>query len=604
MRAFLPFILALAAFQVHGQQPGHSAAKPTGTLADTVLIDPLLDSAKTWASSGEFTDLVLATTDSAMHLLDAVHAGPEAPAVLRRRLKAYKVRGMFHHFAGHYDQALDQFIHMERVAAKLGLKQEQANALTYQGYEYRNINDNAHARDVGLRALGILREMPASTSLGTTLAGLGGIYFNLGQLDSSLAMHRQAAAVYKQVGNAPYEASELVSIAEIHNSRGRYDSALHELTLARPVLMEESNPVELAVFLNHEATALFALGRLAEARHDLEAMQPLVRESENDEHSNRMLGMLALTAAAEGHYKQAVQLQDSARSALIKNLDLAKVQEITELRLKAEQERERLKADARLAEERTHSRNRLIGGVLVLCIAILLGWLLFTTRRKNAKILRAQEQVVEAEKQRETEQVRTRLARDIHDDIGSGLTKIALLGNEAKRRMQESSEELSATLDRIITHSREVSASLSDIVWTVNPEHDNSAELVSHAQNLARRMLDHSAVAHEFHFRHEEPLFDVAPGTKHHIVMVMKEAINNALKYAEAKHISVELEAGAQHFSLQVKDDGKGFDPVAMAATGNGLRNMRARAEAIGATLAMESEPGLGCTVRMEGPLT
>ncbi|MBX2971493.1 MAG: ATP-binding protein [Flavobacteriales bacterium] len=265
--------------------------------------------------------------------------------------------------------------------------------------------------------------------------------------------------------------------------------------------------------------------------------------------------------------------------------------------------------EASLAHERDLSRERgrrylFIG---LASMALLTGSLLWarvrTVRRANKAILEAQDKFVESERAREAGEVRTRIARDIHDDIGSGLTKIAMLGSEARQHMQEHSEELRTTLERIIGHSREVNAALSDIVWSVDPTHDTSEELVHHARNVAQRLLEGSGVAHELRFDHTGPSHPVAPGTKHHVVMVMKEAINNALKYADAKHINVHLEAGAHRVKLVVADDGKGFDPGAMARAGNGLRNMRARAETIGADLRMESAEGKGCAITLAGKL-
>ncbi len=260
------------------------------------------------------------------------------------------------------------------------------------------------------------------------------------------------------------------------------------------------------------------------------------------------------------------------------------------------------------AQELQLERTRRYALICTLAVFAVIGLVLWGRyrfmARANQRIIAAQRQVLEAEKQRENEQVRTRIARDIHDEIGAGLTKIALLGNEARRRVQQPSEELNTTLDRIVGHSREVSAALSDIVWSVDPAHDTSQELVLHARNMAQRLLDGSGMAHELRFRHIDPGHPVAPGTKHHVVMVMKEAINNALKYADAKHLTVELEAGGLRVKLSVRDDGKGFDPQAMARTGNGLRNMQARAQAIGAVLTLDGMPGRGSSIRLEGPLS
>lgn len=576
----------------------------TGSLRDTVQIDVLLDSAKAWVATGE-TERPVVAAGKALALLDDMPVqGPSRHALLLRAMQAHKLQGMAHHYAGRYAKALEQFIGMERMADSLGRPRDAAAALSYQGYEYRSTDDLERARSVTWKALNLLHGFPPDRNLAITTSALGSIYLDLDRIDSGIVLLGQAVTQFKILGQDVLEASCRTELAQAQLTLGRVEEALNQLQLARNATMEGGTDQDKAVFLYHEARALWVHGELDRALRSAEEGLALARTKGNAEDVGREQEILALILSAKGRPREAAFLQDSSRTGLLENLNLEKTRAVTEVRLNAEHAQERQQTEVKLALGMQRERNALVFGAMAVLIAVLLAGLLISTRRKNARILRAQQQVIEAEKQRETEQVRTRLARDIHDDIGSGLTKIALLGNEAKRRIQESSAELSSTLDRIIGHSREVSAALSDIVWTVDPLRDNSEELVTHAQNLARRMLDHSAVAHEFHFRHEEPLFNVAPGTKHHIVMVMKEAINNALKYADAKHISVELKAGAQHFSLQVKDDGKGFDPAAMAATGNGLRNMRARAEAIGATLTMESAPGLGCTVRMEGPLT
>lgn len=567
-------------------------------------IDELLDSAKTWVGTGE-TERPVVATEKALALLAGMSPqGASNHALLLRAMQAHKLQGVAHHYAGRYAKALEQFIGMERMADSLGRPRDVAAALSYQGYEYRSTDELERARSVTWKALNLLHGFPPDRNLAITTSALGSIYIDLNRIDSGVVLLGQSVTQFKNLGMEALEASCRTELAQAQLALGRVEEALNQLQLARNATMEGGTGQEKAVFLYHEARALWVHGELDRALRSAEAGLATARTTGNAEEIGRGQEVLALILSAKGRPMEAALLQDSSRTGLLENLNLEKTRAVTEVRLNAEHAQERQQTEAKLAMGRQRERNALVFGAMAVLIAGLLAGLLISTRRKNARILRAQQQVIEAEKQRETEQVRTRLARDIHDDIGSGLTKIALLGNEAKRRMQESSAELSATLDRIIGHSREVSAALSDIVWTVDPMRDNSEELVSHAQNLARRMLDHSAVAHEFHFRHEEPLFNVTPGTKHHIVMVMKEAINNALKYAEATRITVDLEAGEHHFVLQVKDDGKGFDPAALSTAGNGLRNMHARAEAIGATLTMDSAAGRGCTVRMEGSLT
>ncbi|HPF90476.1 MAG TPA: histidine kinase [Flavobacteriales bacterium] len=264
----------------------------------------------------------------------------------------------------------------------------------------------------------------------------------------------------------------------------------------------------------------------------------------------------------------------------------------------------RLEHQAELGRERLR-RYVIIGAGGAALLALLALWNRARYREQvHRRIISAQERLLESERQRENEQVRTRIARDIHDDIGSGLTKIAMLSNEAKRRADQHADGLHETLERITVHSREVSASLSDIIWSVDPEHDTSAELIHQAGHVAHRLLDDDdGKRHSLTFEHRGPEHPVSPSTKHHIVKVMKEAINNALKHAGARRIDVHLDAGDGRFSLLVQDDGNGFDPLTGTRSGNGLRNMQDRARALGAALEVTSTPGQGCSIKLEGPL-
>jgi signal transduction histidine kinase len=539
-----------------------------------------------------------------MALLDALgRKGIETAGLHERRMQAYRIEAIAHHYAGRYAPALAGFQGMEREADTLGRVKDVAAALTYEGYEYRATGDLDRAGAVTLRAIAILRGLPEGTQLANALAGMGTIYSDRLLWDSSMYYQRASAAMQRRLGNAVFEALSQMDIAVLYTMQQRYDSAYATIQLAKPALMADPNIAQQVILLVQEARILIGLGRIPEARRNLDAAWPLARQVGANESIQHLQDLESLVAASNGKFMDAIRAQDSARQALLQDLDLAKVQEVAAVRLEGEHAKERAVAQARMDAVQRQKRYVLIGSGLLVVIAALLLLQLITVRRKNAAIVRAHQQVIEAEKQRENEQVRTRIARDIHDDIGSGLTKIALLSAEAKQRVKDHTDELRATLDRITTHSREVSAALSDIVWSVDPAQDTSVELVVHAHNVARRLLDGSPVRHDLRFNHRDPATAVAPGTKHHIVMVMKEAINNALKYAKPAHITVTLEAGAGSFRLEVQDDGQGFDPDALAHAGNGLRNMQARAEAIGATFRLESAPGKGCTVRVEGAL-
>ncbi len=582
----------------------------TRTLADTTRIITLLDSARAWVGQGE-TERPVHVTAAALELISGIPLPNSAEDWLGiRTMQANKLQGIAHHYAGRYAKALDSFQHMEVAAHAQGRDKDVAAALNYQGYQYRSMVELERARAITLRALRILQGLPEDGNLANTYSGLGAIYFDLARMDSALILQQNAVELNERLGYDYYAALCRMAVAEIHNHNSHFQDAAEEIRLARPAVMEEGSPPDQVIFLYHEARAFMGTQRIKDAEASARQAMDLATEVGNDEYVFRSLELLALVASAQEQFGLAMELQDSARMALVRTLDLAKAQELTEVRLTAEHEREAAQAQLLLNEEKRQKKYMMIGGGLVALIAALLLWSLLAARRnaallrsKNEEILRAQSRVVEVEKQRENEAVRTRIARDIHDDIGSGLTKITMLGNDAKRRMSDASEELQSSLDRIIGHSREVSAALSDIVWTVDPLHDTSAELVSHARMVTQRLLEDTDLQAELRFTHNDPSHPVSPNTKHHVMMVLKEALNNAMKYAGKSNVVVEFKAGAHRVDLRVSDDGPGFGPVLTGREGNGLRNMRKRAEAIGATLTINASPGKGCTVSLQGAL-
>lgn len=614
MKALLSFLLAAhccIAFSRSDTPPRapFENARPTQTIADTVLVDALLDSMKSWVRSGDHAR-VLAEVPQLRQLLAGTTNGESTPRTDLRDLQAFKLEGIAHFYAGAYPAALRAFQEFQRVAERIGAPEHIGAAHSYQSYQYREMNQVPEALASIQRAVDILRTLPPGDDLANALTGLASVQCDRDEFEAAIVNLREALAIYSTTGNDMNRSSSLMNMADAFMQTEAFDSAATCLSKAIPLVEESGNAHLIMTAHAQQGRALHGLKRYAEAARALDTAEKIAIELEHDETLGRIHDIQALIAARNDEPLKALKLLLAGRNDLIRDLDLAKVSEITEQRLAFEHEVEQRKAADRLAHEQQRKRNFIIAAASATIIALLLFVLLLTTKRnaarmrqKNEEIIRTQTQLVEAEKQRENEQVRTRIARDIHDDIGSGLTKIALLGNEAKRRAQEHSDELRNTLDRIVGHSREVSAALSDIVWTVDPAHDSSADLVEHARFVAQRLLEDSGVIHDLHFDAKGAAHPVAPGTKHHLVMVMKEAINNALKYARAKHIMVMLKAGEHRVELVVKDDGIGFDPEAAARVGNGLRNMRARADSVGVTLDLESEPGAGCTIRLHGPL-
>lgn len=265
------------------------------------------------------------------------------------------------------------------------------------------------------------------------------------------------------------------------------------------------------------------------------------------------------------------------------------------------------------AREMAVERSRRFWWVFALTFSVVVAvaiWLRWRAARRNERrleelnrvILESQERLLESEKAREVEHVRTRIAGDVHDDIGSELTKITLLANEAKRRLGKDPEDTAMALDRIRSVSKELGAMLSDIVWAVDPRHDSVEGLMHQVRVLAQRMTDGTGIdlSLDLHGSGSDRVLD--PATRRDLFLLLKEAMNNALKHADATRLDVRLQAGERAFDLSVKDNGRGFDPRT-AERGNGLASMRARSARLSAELSYGRVSGGGTELRVTGRL-
>jgi signal transduction histidine kinase len=196
--------------------------------------------------------------------------------------------------------------------------------------------------------------------------------------------------------------------------------------------------------------------------------------------------------------------------------------------------------------------------------------------------------------------VRTRLATDLHDDLGAGLAEIAILGEVAKRQEPPRSIEL---LDRIAERARSLRAAMSDIVWTVDPREDSLADLVLRMRQTAFTMLENDGRRVEFRSPGDDQLGrEVASDVRRHALLFFKEVVTNVARHANATAVQVEIGSAGGWFRILIRDNGCGFDTLHVRP-GQGLKSLRYRAQELRATFHLESEPERGTEIVLSVPL-
>jgi signal transduction histidine kinase len=201
------------------------------------------------------------------------------------------------------------------------------------------------------------------------------------------------------------------------------------------------------------------------------------------------------------------------------------------------------------------------------------------------------------------EQTRLRIARDLHDEMGSTLSSISIMAESAKRSLKEDVDP--TRLDFIGEKTREVMESMSDIVWSVNPENDRFEQVVARMEELMTTLMVAQEIPFNFKIADSIEHVDIPMEKRKDFYLIFKESLNNIVKYAHASKVHVLIETPPGKVRLTVQDNGAGFDPndIQAGMGGNGLRNMRDRAQLIGADLEITSSKGNGTTIRLEMPL-
>lgn len=196
------------------------------------------------------------------------------------------------------------------------------------------------------------------------------------------------------------------------------------------------------------------------------------------------------------------------------------------------------------------------------------------------------------------ERLRTRIATDLHDDIGATLSSISMYSEAIKTQLKENNPQLESVLNKMGENSRDMVNSMSDIVWAINPDNDDGGKLLQRIESYAADMCALKKI--HLHFTADDKLKTVSFPLEHrkNIYLIFKETVNNAVKYSGAKNIFISLHLKAHELLLTIKDDGAGFDTNTVKK-GNGLKNLELRAAEISGTLLVDSSPGKGTVISL-----
>lgn len=405
-------------------------------------------------------------------------------------------------------------------------------------------------------AMVINEELGLKENIGLNLINLGKNYEKLKEYSLSLQCFQKAKDLLKEAGIDKHDAVILADMGKLQSILNQQEEAYQSLLAATSVATGQKNHSNAITAYKNLKEYYQAQGKFQEAL-----------EAQTNEFAHRdSLGIGGLqTQLKELESKFALDIKENEISLL-----------------KAEKELDK----AELAKRKAN--QNLIIAVFVFLILIA-GVLV-----NKFRVIGRTKRLLEVEK------LRNSIARDLHDDLGSTLSSIQILSQMALQKEDASNKTI---FTKINTQTASMMDKLGDIVWSIHPNNDNVDQLLNKMQEFAGEILEPKEIAYSFDITERASEVKLDPERRRSIFLIFKEAVNNAAKYAESKHLQIRLEVVNGELVLFIKDDGKGFD-MNTIKKGNGLFNMHQRAEMLGGNMIIHSLPNSGTSIHLRAPIT
>lgn len=253
----------------------------------------------------------------------------------------------------------------------------------------------------------------------------------------------------------------------------------------------------------------------------------------------------------------------------------------------------------------TLQRTLILVGVLLGVLVLSLVWIRLLHHEVQQRTVQLQNEVhtrEQAEREHVLAQERARIARDLHDDLGSSLTEIAMLAT-AGPSLTLPTEQAAQRMESIAGKSRTLVKALDEIVWVVDPARDTLGSVVRYLASYTEEYFAGMKITCRVQIPNTFDERPVSGQVRHHLFLAVKEALNNIVRHGHAGEVSFRVRVQGDCLFIVIADNGRGFDPSG-SFQGHGLSNLRERMEQLGGRCKLDSTPGGGTTVLLEVPLS
>lgn len=508
----------------------------------------------------------------------------------------------------------------------------------YLGHDEKHKTRYADALGHYYRSLRIANILKDSLNEANDYISLANVLVMLGQQDKALYYHRQAAGLLTLLGRRFELVNEDLNIADLYISANQPDSGERYVRQALVIIEDMKNntylpdayvdlgyiyerkkrfteardyfnqAIHFGLAVNNDESltnAYQGVGETYMADHNPSAAAPyldkhlaLAKQQGNKEEIIEALWDLAENENALHHYDKAYGYQklysaykDSAYTETTEKTT-AEMESKYEAE-KKEQEIALLKKDQLLNHLNLEKQKDFQWGAIVFLVLLLIIGFLAINRYR---VIQQTRRLIDMERMRNT------IARDLHDDIGSTISSINILSKVALQQHTQGNTPIGNSIQKIKDRSASIMESMSDIVWAINPQHDTIEQLISRMKEFAAEILEPLNIRYEFRAEGNFLAVKLDIEKRRDFYLLFKEAVNNAAKYSGCANVFIDLKQEPKLLHLRIADDGRGFD-AGKIKNGNGLANMRRRAESMKGAIQIDSAVGKGTRIAVDLPL-
>ena len=523
------------------------------------------------------------------------------------KAKAYSGMGNNYKSIGDYPKAFKNLYKSLALYEKINNAVGVCSVNTMLGEVYFQMDQTEKAKPHFLAGMKALENQKSTIAYLTAAHSLANYYGISGDFQSALKIDEMGIRITDSIAAPKVKVSFLDNKANCYLFSNRMDSAYYYFKECLKLDMAIGNKKQIADTYSNLGQFFMMKKNFSEAEKQIQQSITLLKSIDCKPNLEKSYTILMEIYTTQQQFKKAfaVQNEQIANSKnMIEEKEAAKSSEY-----KIIYETQKKESKIRLLEQENKIRNLTIHeqqlkierkNYLMLVFGLLLTVLVvmayFWKSRQKLQNLLEQEKIIQQTEEHE----RIRIAKDIHDDLGSGLSKINFLSEVIFQKtanmpeVQTSTEAVKETAKKMIENMR-------DLIWALNPDNTTIANLIARMREYTTDYLEDYSINIEYDIPVELPQTAITKESHRELFMVVKETLNNISKHAAASQITFNVQFVTEYLLLSIKDNGVGFDET--KTNGNGIRNMKSRIAAIDGQFEMISKKPGGTTVIVRIPL-